>query len=333
VAAGEAEQGRQQRERHRHHHRHRQARHEAHHRDRLDAGDGQAADGDHHRDAGEQDGRPRRGDRPGRRLLHAEAEPQVLPVAGHHEQGVVDAHAEADHRGDRRRHRGDVDDGGRERDQPHARQEPDQGHADRQAHRHHRPEGDQQHHHRHAQADQLLAAQLGLAGGRRQLAAQLQGGGPGGADGLGGGLQRFEQLVEPPVAGHVVLHVGPADPPVVGQDEVADVAHVGLVGDVGQGAVDGDRGRSLVEPAPGCEHELGRRPGGPGEVLLQHVQRLLRLELGDGQIVVELTAGGLAEREHTGGEGDPGRDDEAPPPDREPAQPVEGSCHVAENLS
>ena len=56
---------------------------------------------------------------------------EELAVPGDEEQGVVDAHAEGDHRGHLRRPARDVDDAGDERHRADAEREADQGDADR----------------------------------------------------------------------------------------------------------------------------------------------------------------------------------------------------------
>ena len=67
------------------------------------------ADGDHskkrkhHRDAGEYDGAPCGVERTCGCILRGVASPGEFPIAGHHEEGVVDAHAKTDHDADQRR--------------------------------------------------------------------------------------------------------------------------------------------------------------------------------------------------------------------------------------
>ena len=91
-----------------------------------------------------------------------------LPVTGDQEQGVVDAHAEADHRG---QGRGDGGEGERGGQQPEAGQAAD--HAEQRGHqgqtgRDHTAEADEQDDDRHREADQFAHPVVG--GGPGQLA-------------------------------------------------------------------------------------------------------------------------------------------------------------------
>jgi hypothetical protein len=129
--AREPQQGGQQGEGHRHHERHGQTGHQAHDGDRRDAGDREPADGDDHRHSGEQDRGAGRGDGPPGGLLDGHPEAQVLAVAGDDEQGVVDADAQTDHRGQGGGHGVHVDDRGDQGDQAHAGHQADQGDPDR----------------------------------------------------------------------------------------------------------------------------------------------------------------------------------------------------------
>ena len=93
---------------------HRDGHHErhggAHAADGGEPGEEQTEDGDHHGGAGEQHGLTGGGDGGAGGVLDAHALVQVLAVAGDDEQGVVDAHAEADHGAQDQRELGDVHD-------------------------------------------------------------------------------------------------------------------------------------------------------------------------------------------------------------------------------
>ena len=329
LVAGEAQQRRQQRQGEGHHHGHGQAGHQAHDRHRRDAGDGQAGDGDDDGGAGEQDRGPRRGDGPAGRLLDRHAQPQVLAVAGDDEQGVVDADAQADHGGEDRGDRVHVDNGGHERDQPEAGGQADQGQADGQAHGDDRPERDQQHHDGDQDADGLLATRRLLRRLAGQVAAELHAH-RAGVVGVGhGGLEPVVGRVSDVHGGLVVLHVDVRDAVVGRALHLAHRAHIGLAGHVGQGGVDRRRGPGVGQRAVlGGEHELGGGAGRRGEVLLEHVERLLRLDARDVEGVGGLAAADLRGGDDADGEDGPGEDGEAAPPHTRATQPVEEGGHA-----
>ena len=163
-------QGRQKRDRRQHHQQHadRRCRRQPTHERQGD--DEQPEQRDDHGDPGEDDGATRRVDGSDDGLLRFHAGVQLFSVSGDDEQGVVDAHTEADHRrdlgaelGNREAVRGD----GHHR---RAHTESEQCRGDRQAHRQHRAEGDQQDDDRRQQAEDLA---LGQVEPGEQLAAVL----------------------------------------------------------------------------------------------------------------------------------------------------------------
>ena len=109
-----------------------------------DAGHGQPEDRDHDDAAGEHDRAPGLGQRAADGLLDVHAARQVLAVPGHHEQRVVDAHAETDHGAEHRRVAGDVEQVREQGDGADADGEPEHRRADRQRRRDQRPEREQQ---------------------------------------------------------------------------------------------------------------------------------------------------------------------------------------------
>ena len=98
---------------------------------------------------------------------------EVLAEAGEHEQRVVDADAQADHRPDHGRPARDVDDVGDQGQGAGADREAEQRHPDRQAHGDQGPEGQQQDHDRDEQPEGLADAGRGLLEREVQVAAGL----------------------------------------------------------------------------------------------------------------------------------------------------------------
>ncbi len=96
----------------------------------------------------------------GHRLPRVAALDQALPVPGHDEQGVVDAHPEPDHGQHLGGEDGDVQDVAEQVLEGEADGDAEQGGDDGQAHGHHRPEGDQ--HDDHGGQDPDALARPGL---------------------------------------------------------------------------------------------------------------------------------------------------------------------------
>src|SRR4051794_32722155 len=133
---------------------------EAEGRDQRDAGEGERAEGDHHREAGEYDGPAGGRGGAGDRLPQLHPFAQLDFVAGDDEERVVDTDAEADHR-----RQGGGDPGHLQRvleqfDDRERAGEADDRREDRQHHRRRRTEGKEEDDHRRDQADDL--GELGL---------------------------------------------------------------------------------------------------------------------------------------------------------------------------
>ena len=214
------EQRRQQRDRRQHHDRHRDHRRDGGaghvaqaHRAQPEQRDDDGAAGDEHRPARGLDG----ADHGVGRVLTRR---QRLPVAAHHEQHVVDADTDPDHRGHGGRPLGDVQDPRQQPDQAGADPDADQRDAERQAGRDDGAEGDDEDDGRGDDADDLTGAGLRLLrelhdlAGERDLHAV--------AGGLLGQLLERDDVLD----GHVVddrpaeADLRYAGAPVVGQPQV-----------------------------------------------------------------------------------------------------------------
>ncbi|MDQ0779328.1 hypothetical protein QF026_007794 [Streptomyces aurantiacus] len=94
---------------------------QAHHGEERDAGDRQRGQRDDHGGAGEDDRAARGGDGPRDRVLDVRFRiGELLAMAGEDEQGVVDAHRQADHEGEHGSGAGHVDEAGDELDAQYA---------------------------------------------------------------------------------------------------------------------------------------------------------------------------------------------------------------------
>ena len=219
---------------------------------------------------------------------------------------------------------------------PRLTAEPDQRGADRQAHRDHRAEGDQQHDDGDEDADDLLPARFLLDRLAGQVAAELEAHRAVAVDRRLRRLQPGERRLADLLGGLVVLDVGVADGGVLGADlQRCDLGDVRLVGDVGHRGL--DRGRRGVvgqrRVVGRLEHELGRGAGHGGEVGLEDVEGLLRLDAGDVEGVGGLAAPGGADAEDGDGQHRPREQDQAAPTDRGAAEPVEEGGHVVHNVT
>jgi hypothetical protein len=136
------------------------------------AGQREPEDGDHHGGAGQDHAAPGGGDGLDDGVMRILAVGQRGAEARQDEQRVVDADADPDQAGDRRRPVGDVDDVREQHDQPARRDaEAEEGDQQRQAGGDHRAEGDQQHD-RGAEEPEALRAG-GLLRGVDRIAAEL----------------------------------------------------------------------------------------------------------------------------------------------------------------
>jgi hypothetical protein len=111
---------------------------------------------------GEDDRAARRGDRRGDRVSDRQAVPELLAVAAHEEQGVINPDAEADHGGERRPDRRHVGHMAEKPDQRQPGEQADHGGDDRQSHRHERTECEREDDHRGHEPDHLAALRLRL---------------------------------------------------------------------------------------------------------------------------------------------------------------------------
>ena len=322
--AGEREERREQRDRGQHHDQDDDRDADAGRGQERDAGDDQAEDRDDHRAAGEHDGAPRGRDRACRRLLDHQSLREVLAVAGHEQQGVVDADAEPDHAGQLWGEAGDRDQVGDQRHRADPEHEPEDRHADRQSHRDHRSERHEQDHDRRDEADQLADPEPGILERVEQVAAELD------LERRSGTLVRGERLQatevgEAQILDHRILDADDAHA-AVGRDLAAGVEDVGerfrtrlQRGEVGvaqRGARDPRRHDDLCREAGACrpggaERIAGLRRVGPG-----HVERVL-------QLAAEPRRGG----DHEHGDGEPCADGGVRTAGREAAEAIERRGH------
>ena len=328
---GEAEQRGEQRDRGDHHDGDDDGGGVAHRGDERDADERQAADGDDDGAAGEDHGLTGGGVGPGGGLLHRHALGEVLAVAGDDEERVVDADAEADHRGEDRSHLGDVHEGGHDGDGGEAGGQAEQGEPDGHPAGDDGAEGHQEDDDGGGDADHLGGAGLGPLGVADELAAELH------LHAVGAGVldHLHEVLVGAggQVAGRgVVLHEGHADGPVgrhgAGDERVdhpADVIErLEAVDGAGQdGGVVGVVERAVL----GVEDDLGADAGHLREALDHQVEGLLRLGAGDPELVAQLPAGAPGDPEEAEGEGEPGEHDELAVADGGTAETVEETGH------
>ncbi len=131
-------------------------------RDQRDPGEGERAERDHDREAGEDDGAAGGRGGAGDRLAQLHPFGELQFVAGDDEQRVVDPDPEPDHR---RQGRGDarhLDHVLEQADDRERAGEADHGGDDRQHHRRRRAEGEEQDDHRRGEADRLAGLGRGL---------------------------------------------------------------------------------------------------------------------------------------------------------------------------
>ncbi len=311
---GQTEQTRQQRDGSQHGDNHDECDRDAHGGDGRQSGEKQAEDGDDHGSAGEQ--HCLTGCAVGRsgRVLHTHAFVQMLAVAGDDEQRVVDADPEAHHHAEDQGELRDVDEG---------RQDADAGDADEQAHERrddwephgdHRAEGDQENDDRNAHADELAARSrlhdLSKEAGELSL----------NASGASGSRRRL-RVVE---VGHGELcrrvrHVDVRRGAARTDRSGLRCERIGHAGDVlpgrqpPAGLLDGRAVPGIVEPAiTRVEHDasgLTTLSGKPGR---QDVGRFLRLDSGDTEAVIELSAEAALQRH----DGERGHEPDAEHPER-----------------
>jgi hypothetical protein len=126
-------------------------------RDERDARDQEGDKSDHDGGSCEHDRAPRGGDRPSDCLVDLEALLEEHAVAADEEERVVDANAEADHRGQRGCNRRHVRHVAEQADQREPDEQAEDRRDDRQAHRHERPEREGEDDHRGDKANHFAA--------------------------------------------------------------------------------------------------------------------------------------------------------------------------------
>ena len=325
--AGDAEEGGQQRDGGEHHDQHDQrgghtgGGHEGH------AGDGETEDGDHDGAAGEDHGLTGGGGGATGGLDDRHALREVLAVAGDEEEGVVDAHTDADHGDHLRRPRRDVDEVVDEAEGAGAEGEAEQGGADRQAHGDDRTEGDEQDDDGGDDADHLAGAGAGLFEDEEQLTVGFD---PQPVS-LVELLAELLEILEGDGGDRVarrVLDTDERDGAVGRQLRFAhrdDVVEFGELGAdlVDRGSVVGDR----LAGGDRGDDELGARAGRVELGLFEQDQRIVAVLAGHREGVFEVASDGGVGDDHNGGEHEPGADHEPGSSSGEPAEPVQRGGH------
>ena len=332
--AGEAEQRRQQRYGNQHGDRHRPGRRQPHHRQERDADHDQADERDQHGHSGEHDRAAGRGGRARDRLGGIQPVGELLAVARHDEQRVVDPHRQAQHGRQCGSHRVDLSDCGQRGD----RRQPDR-HAENRGHqrqprKEQRAEGDEQHDEGGDHADHLSARLLALAradNAARELDLQTRlARRP--RDPLERLLRRIPQILDRDSE----VEIGEADRPVARRREALDELLArgdGLRHRPGalDRRIDDLLVPRLVERVSlrGCEHEPRRRAAAPGELLVQQVERTLRLSARDVERVVCVLLDRLRRHHHRDEQREPESKDDPPAPRRPAPEAIQVSRHPA----
>jgi hypothetical protein len=294
---GEAQKGGKQGEGGGHRHRHHRGGTDGEALDEAHAHEEHAEQGDHHGHAGEEHRPPGGVDGDGDRLPHPVAGPQLLAVAGGDEQGVVDAHPQADHDAEEGGEVGDGEDVAQKGDEGRADADPEEGHAHGKAHGQHRAEGDDEDDHGEGHAQDLRGGLLELGeDGPAQLDAQARD--PRGL--LEDLLADLVAAVEVDVVGQ--LDVGEGDLPGLGPPrrdllggalgvralhpvDVLDRGH--LVEERLHRLADG----RILDALVGAEDDRADHPGAqPAEVRVEDVEAGLRLAVGQVELVAEPAA-------------------------------------------
>ena len=308
-------------------------------RHQRDAGHPQRQEGDDHGAAGEHDGAARGRHRPGDRLVPLDPAGHLVAVLGHQEQRVVDAHAQADHRRQRRPDRWDVQEMAEQADEAERGGQAEHRGDDGHAHRHQAPEGERQDQHGGEQADDLAALGRRLGQDAAEVApdadvdARLPGGGGGVEDGVGellgdvavGDVQQHRRERGRCVLAHQARGgVGErvrrrGDVRCLGQRLVRglDRLLVGRVGDLALGDVEDDWAAAVL---------LRWEAGG------EQVRGLLALGAGQAQVVARLGADAPDHQLDDDDEAEPDRDDHDRAVDAQTTKPVQDTGH-ADNLS
>ena len=236
------------------------------------------------------------GVRPPRRLERVMAGAKLFLLPRGEQQRVVDSRPEAEHPGEGGCKTGDVGGGGRPHQRAEAEAEAREGSGEGVARRTQVPQDRDQKHDRDREPDQLADREPAgrgpvdrLAGHRDVDAGALEAG--------GGVLEPFVHRGVQILGGAVVADRGERGLPVLGDaarglERIVDRGHVRLPGDRLERAADLAFGPSPGESAvAGAEHERRLGSGLGGEALLEEVLGALRLDAGDGEVVLERAAG------------------------------------------
>lgn len=306
--------------------------------DQRDAGHAQREEGHHDGAAGEDDGAAGRCHRLRDRLADRHPVAHLILVSGDQEEGVVDAHAEADHGGKGRPGGRDCEEVADQTDGGQGDAEPDDGGDDRQTHRHQAPEHEAEDDHRCDDPDDLAGPGLVGRQCRADGAAGRGGdarvlGGVGGVQDIAGDLLR--QVAGPDVHQHrregcsTVLRQQAGGLSVAAQ-RVGDGVDVRLLADLLHRVLDGLLvGRVGQLPLAHVEDDrvdavlLGREPLG------EQVLRLLAAGAGQCEVVAGLGAEARDGQDHGDEHQDPGADDKEAVPGTEAPESTEEACHDA----
>ena len=258
---------------------------------------------------------------------------ELLAIAGHDEEGVVNTDTEADHRcelGCERRH---VEHQGEEREASETDSEAEEGGDDREPHCDHRPERDEEDDDRREEAEEFAARRLGAYDALDDRAARLDLH-PVAAGGMHIVDEALPHRVGKVACPLVELHGREPDRPVRGDSSTLTSVWAYDAGHVRDslGFTEEVRGpglhRRCANSGGSREDDLGRVAGAGGEPRFEELERLLGLDVGERE-----ARGGRATRGATKGDdadqrGEP--QDEHPPavaiaPCREPTQHSDSS--------
>ena len=299
-----------------------------------DPGKDEGAESDHHGRAREQD-RPAGGCRGTRdRLLHLHAVSELQLVARDDEERVVDPHAQADHRGERRRRGRHVRELAEHADQCERADETEDRCDDRQRHRRRGAEGEQEDHDGGGQTDRLALVRARLRQLLTGVAAKRHV-----EAGAAGGIARVEHLLglilREVALADVQRHRDVGDLLVLGEQRRSLVAervdrpdHVGRVAQVLDRVVD----RLLVArvrelSAMRLEDQRVAAVGLVRQALLEHVGGLRRSGSRERQVVAGAVAGRLTRKREARRGHDPDGDHEPVVAGAEPTEVVERTSH------
>ncbi len=202
---------------------------------------------------------------------------------------------------------------------------------DGQAHRHHRAEREQQDDDGREQADEVGVARRRLVGvvGHRAAVRDLD---AGLRRRRGGGFDLLEDVLLEVLGLGVELHGDDGDLAALGDERAAHrtvrVRHRRDVGDLAErGHARTDRGldRRAGDAVGRLEHDERAVARGGGEVLLEEVERGLRLRVGDAEVVAVLAVERSREHQDRDRGDDPHADEPPAVPNRAPSQMLEES--------